>query len=143
MPAWTTIGDLRKGAVFVTICGTLAVKTEYSSGGRCECYLLESGERAHFRDGDEERVREIRVRKETPAVDLVGWVVEGSDLVYRSQGRKWVIWGGEQYVGWHLEEREDIPELDSDMVETTWEFEEIADAVEFAKKRYGCGNHNH
>lgn len=64
MSQWVTLRSLRAGAVFETRDGIRAVKTEYHTfdGGRqCDCYLLESGESAHFPQGDDEPVREIEV----------------------------------------------------------------------------------
>ena len=59
---WMPLGDLREGAVFETKGGVVAMKTEYSTfcgGTQCDCYLLESGEAAHFPDKDGELVREL------------------------------------------------------------------------------------
>jgi hypothetical protein len=59
---FVSLGDLRPGAVFETPSGVRAVKTEYRTfdGGRqCDCYLLASGEAAHFPDGDRQTVREV------------------------------------------------------------------------------------
>jgi hypothetical protein len=62
---WTTLGELRKGAIFQTRDSRiLAVKSEYHTfdmGSQCNCYLLASGEAAHFRSGDKEVVREVFV----------------------------------------------------------------------------------
>ena len=60
-PTWTTLRDLRPGALFVTRDGIIALKTEYHTFGRtqCDCYLTASGESAHFPDGDDEEVREL------------------------------------------------------------------------------------
>lgn len=61
---WVYLRDLRPGAVFVTREGTYAVKSEYRYSSeplaQCECILLASGEYAHFRDGNETLVREVR-----------------------------------------------------------------------------------
>lgn len=46
---WTTLFDLRSGAIFETRDGVFAVKTRYhSKRGAIDCYLLESGESAWF-----------------------------------------------------------------------------------------------
>lgn len=61
---WITLGELRQGAVFETKAGVRAMKTEYhtfNGGIQCDCYLLESGEAAHFPALDNELVREIVV----------------------------------------------------------------------------------
>jgi hypothetical protein len=61
---WITLAKLRKGAVFVTKDVVLAMKTEYHTfdgGQQCDCYLLESGESAHFKSGDKELVCEIKI----------------------------------------------------------------------------------
>lgn len=56
-----TISDLRPGALFVTRNGVYAVKTEYLyPDGQCECVLMESGEYAHFSQGDKTLVREVQ-----------------------------------------------------------------------------------
>ena len=60
---WTTLGELRKGAIFETEDGIRAVKSEYhygnEPGSQCQCVLLESGEYAHFPQKNRTRVREI------------------------------------------------------------------------------------
>lgn len=54
--------DLRPGALFVTPKGVYAVKSEYHyPNGECECVLLESGEYAHFPDGNQTLVREVEI----------------------------------------------------------------------------------
>lgn len=57
--------DLRPGAIFVTREGIYAVKTEYRYGSevqsQCECILLESGKYAHFKDGNQTLVRQVRI----------------------------------------------------------------------------------
>ena len=61
---WTTLRDLRPGAVFVTEDGIMAMKTEYHTFNNCtqfNCYLVSSGESAHFKDGDLTLVEEIPV----------------------------------------------------------------------------------
>ena len=45
---WMTLGELREGAIFETRDGIRAVKSEYRTDGKCDCYLLASGEAAHF-----------------------------------------------------------------------------------------------
>lgn len=56
----TTLHELRKGAVFATEDGIYAVKSEYRySDGQWQCILLESGEYAHFRDGNHTVVYEV------------------------------------------------------------------------------------
>ncbi len=68
MDEWTTLGELRYGALFVTQEGTMAVKSEYRYSNdpqaQCLCILLESGEYAHFVDGNKTLVREIVVKEE-------------------------------------------------------------------------------
>lgn len=58
-----TLLELRPGAVFVTNDGVYAVKSEYrydsSPRSQCECVLLESGEYAHFKDGNQTIVSEV------------------------------------------------------------------------------------
>lgn len=54
-----TLFELRPGAIFVTE-GIYAVKSEYYyPNGHCQCVLLESGEYAHFANGNRTRVREV------------------------------------------------------------------------------------
>jgi hypothetical protein len=54
--------DLRPGALFTTRSGTMAVKTEYYfDSGQCQCFLLESGEAAHFQEGNMTPVREVEL----------------------------------------------------------------------------------
>lgn len=64
----TTLGQLRPGAVFVTRENVYAVKSEYLNGDllQCECVLLESGEYAWFKDGDQTIVKEVQVEGFTP-----------------------------------------------------------------------------
>ena len=60
--SWTTLRELRHGALFETLDGDRAVKTEYHTFNdctQCDCYLLASGEAAHFARLDSEIVREI------------------------------------------------------------------------------------
>lgn len=58
---------LRPGALFVTPAGTYAVKSEYfystgmSLNSQYQCILLESGEYAHFAEGNATLVREVRL----------------------------------------------------------------------------------
>ena len=62
---WTTLDDLRPGAVFITREGIKAVKSEYKySDGQSqwECILLASGEFAHFPEKNQTEVRQIIVR---------------------------------------------------------------------------------
>lgn len=71
MPEWTTLNELRYGAIFVTHDGTYAVKSEYRYSNdpqsQCLCILLESGEYAHFVDGNKTLVREIVLKEEKHA----------------------------------------------------------------------------
>lgn len=65
----TTLGALREGALFATCDkGILAVKSEYcysnDPNSQCLCILLESGEYAHFDDGNATLVKEISLRIE-------------------------------------------------------------------------------
>lgn len=58
----TTLGELQAGAIFITQDDILAVKTEYrtfNGGTQCDCYLLASGECAHFPFKDNTIVREV------------------------------------------------------------------------------------
>jgi hypothetical protein len=68
MNKWTTLRELRYGAIFVTRDGTYAVKSEYrysnDHNAQCLCILLESGEYAHFADGNDTVVREISIKQE-------------------------------------------------------------------------------
>ena len=61
----TRLGDLRQGAVFMTSNGVFAVKSQYhysnDPGAQCQCVLLESGEYAHFPEGNMTVVREMVV----------------------------------------------------------------------------------
>lgn len=65
------LGDLRNGAIFETQDGIKAVKSEYcydnTGGSQARCILLESGEMAHFPNGNEELVREIQSMNEQQA----------------------------------------------------------------------------
>lgn len=57
-----SLRKLRHGAIFETTNGIRAMKTEYRTfdgGKQCDCYLLASGEAAHFQNKDNEMVREI------------------------------------------------------------------------------------
>jgi hypothetical protein len=75
MNEWTTLDELRKGALFVTQDGTYAVKSEYRYSNdpqsQCLCILLESGEYAHFKDGNKTVVREIRIGAENGSISLL------------------------------------------------------------------------
>ena len=68
----TTLGELRKGAVFATEDGVYAVKSEYHNDGpidrvadsegvnlQCQCVLLSGGEYAHFKQGNATVVYEV------------------------------------------------------------------------------------
>ncbi|BCL83132.1 hypothetical protein ccbrp13_55970 [Ktedonobacteria bacterium brp13] len=61
-----TLLELRPGAVFVTDDGVYAVKSEYRYSShptaQCECILLDSGEYAHFTNGNQTMVREVQVK---------------------------------------------------------------------------------
>ena len=62
---WTTLEDLRPGAVFETRNGIRAVKSEYrysNENPQAQCILLTSGECAHFPEGNSTEVRQIIVR---------------------------------------------------------------------------------
>lgn len=62
---WTTLDDLRPGALFVTRDGVKAVKSKYKYGDgstQWECILLASGEFAHFPEKNQTQVRQIIVR---------------------------------------------------------------------------------
>ena len=60
---WGRLGDLPPGLIFATKNGVLAVKSEYhySSTGHCMCVLLQSGEYAHFPEGDETLVTALEI----------------------------------------------------------------------------------
>lgn len=81
---WTTLAELRPGAIFETRDGIRAVKSEYRypSGG-IECVLLASGEAAHFgKTGDRHEhngteVREIDVAFERERAALSAALIEG------------------------------------------------------------------
>lgn len=45
---WVPLYELRPGAIFTTEDGIRAVKSEYRTDGKIDCYLLASGEYAHF-----------------------------------------------------------------------------------------------
>lgn len=64
MVEWVRLEDLPPGFVFVTQKGVLAVKSEYhdSFAGHRMCVLLQSGEYAHFADGDDTLVRALEVQ---------------------------------------------------------------------------------
>jgi hypothetical protein len=69
-----TLASLRPGALFVTHDGIMAVKSEYvysSDNPQCECILLESGEYAHFPDGNRTLVREISVVRPSRQNDIL------------------------------------------------------------------------
>lgn len=67
-PEWVPLSELRVGAIFETQAGARAVKSQYSHHHwtdtssyqtQCTCVLLDSGEYAHFKDGNTTLVREI------------------------------------------------------------------------------------
>ncbi len=59
---WMRLRQLQPGFVFVTLGGTLAVKSEHRMlGGKCMCIMLGSGEYAHFAEGDDTLVSAIEV----------------------------------------------------------------------------------
>jgi hypothetical protein len=63
-PAFTTLDELRPGAVFEKLEGepVFAVKSQYSSpNGTPQCVLLDGGEYAHFSEGGETRVRQVEI----------------------------------------------------------------------------------
>ncbi len=61
---WTTLDELRPGAVFITRDGIKAVKSKYtySNGAQWECILLAGGEFAYFPEENQTQVRQIIVR---------------------------------------------------------------------------------
>lgn len=70
MDEWTTLDKLRKGAIFEDQDGVRAVKSEYhysSSDLQWLCILLNSGEYAHFVDGNKTLVREVVLKEENHA----------------------------------------------------------------------------
>jgi len=60
---WVRLGDLPPGLIFATQNGVLAVKSEYHNSwtGQCMCVLLQSGEYAHFLEGDETLVTALEI----------------------------------------------------------------------------------
>lgn len=63
---WMPLRMLRNGAIFTNRDGIMAMKTEYHTFNgctQCDCYLLESGEAAHFSNGDDELVCELPMPK--------------------------------------------------------------------------------
>ena len=60
---WVRLGDLLPGLIFATQNGVLAVKSEYHNSwtGQCMCVLLQSGEYAHFLEGDETLVTALEI----------------------------------------------------------------------------------
>ena len=57
---WVPLCDLRPGAIFETLSGVRAVKSEYHlPNGNPRCILLESGELAHFANGKDILCREL------------------------------------------------------------------------------------
>lgn len=76
--------DLRPGAVFVTESGTIAMKTEYHTfddGTQADCYLLESGESAHFPLKDDEPVSEIPLTLICNAIEIFKNLIDLLDSV--------------------------------------------------------------
>lgn len=63
---YARLDDLPPGMVFITRDGVMAVKSEYKYGNepdsQWQCILLESGEYAHFHDGNDEQVKALSVR---------------------------------------------------------------------------------
>ena len=59
--AYYRLGDIPPGSLFETMDGIKAVKSEYYYGNdaasQCQCVLLASGEYAHFKDKNDEKVR--------------------------------------------------------------------------------------
>lgn len=62
---WVPLSELRNGAIFETEEGIRAVKSEYRTDGKIDCYLLASGEYAHFAISPDlhnaTKVREIKI----------------------------------------------------------------------------------
>jgi len=61
---WVILDELRPGAIFETMRGIMAVKTEYRAKAQWYCHLLASGEFAHFAEGDKTLIREL-----TPVIE--------------------------------------------------------------------------
>ena len=60
MMKWTTLGQLRDGAIFKTHDGILAVKSEYYTlNAQSECVLLTSGEYAHFAEKNDTEMQDL------------------------------------------------------------------------------------
>lgn len=61
---WVTLDELQPGAIFATLKGIYAVKSEYhygnEPGSQWQCILLESGEFAHFPEKNRTLVREVK-----------------------------------------------------------------------------------
>ena len=84
-----TLDELPPGSLFETASGVRAVKSEYhyQDGGQWQCVLLESGEYAHFPEGNRTRVRAIEVEEIADVVRCKGCVAMG-ELV-----RRWrIVW---------------------------------------------------
>lgn len=65
---WITLEELRRGALFETESGTLAVKSEYrynNTNPQPMCILLGSGEFAHFPEKQLTKVREVVIFRGT------------------------------------------------------------------------------
>lgn len=65
--AFYRLGDIPPGSLFETMDGIKAVKSEYYYGNdaasQCQCVLLASGEYAHFKDKNDEKVRLLSPRE--------------------------------------------------------------------------------
>lgn len=59
---WMPLRNLPPGMIFVTVLGTLAVKSEYKHNGQSMCILLKSGEYAVFVHGDDTLVRAVELK---------------------------------------------------------------------------------
>jgi hypothetical protein len=87
---WTTLSDLDPGTVFETTDGIQALVTEYETfneGSQRDCYLLASGECAHFEDGNDAVVRPVGepVREVVPTeVWEVAWLRTYHGLIQHS-----------------------------------------------------------
>lgn len=86
---WMKLRDLPDGALFENEGGTRAVKSEYHDGStwQCQCVLLASGEYAHFARGNDERVREVLLKKMEEQYALAMALVD--DVARDGAGRAW------------------------------------------------------
>lgn len=88
MKTWTTLAELREGALFVTRKGVRAVKTEYRyPNGGIECVLEASGEYAHFAQDIREPTARTRAHNATE-VREVPWPEDAPSPVAQPDGAR-------------------------------------------------------